>query len=101
MKTRKAQLVLYYTTREEVEPGVWEDVLKSQTVKATEESIFSRRRDLAMRDGLVLTARFAVRAHLVTDSFKYAELNGEKFKLHSVAKSLTAHETIVELGERV
>lgn len=100
MKTGKTQLKLYYTERVEIEPGIWEDKLKFQTVKATEQTIYARRRDLAMRDGIVLTARFTVRAHLVTDDFKYAEFNGYNFKLHNVERSITAHETIIELGER-
>lgn len=101
MKTGKTVITLGYDERQEVEPGVFETQELTQTVKATEESIFARRTDLATRDGITITARFSVKENLVTDTFKYAVWHKQKYKLHSVMKSVTTHETIVELGGRI
>lgn len=108
MKTGRTVITIGYNTREEVEPGVWENVITEKTVKASEQRIFQSRRDQALADNLVLTKRFKVRDHYAPDTavkkiqkVDYVTNDGVKYKVRSITEDPSKHFIIIETGEMI
>lgn len=101
MKSSRTSLILVYNKRIEVEKGVYENSLSEKTVKAEEEQVFQARRDKAMAEGYVITARFIVRDGLKEDNLDYAIWKGKKYKVNSMNAMVDKHFMIIELGELI
>lgn len=99
MKSTRFVLELGFNVREEVEPGVWENNVKSKKVKAEQERIFQQRADQAKLQGTPINARFRIRGHYDEGSLDYARFNGQRFKILSITPQLENHYTVIELGE--
>jgi hypothetical protein len=102
MKSTRVSLKLVYTSREEIEKGVWEDVQTEKVVKAEREKVYQRRLDQAKAEGLVINARFKIRQSADNDKeLKYATFKGDRYKVASLNESVEDHFLIIELGEMI
>lgn len=101
MRSTRVAITLFYNEPIEVEPGVWQDVLTSKKVKAEEEQIYQRRKDVAFAEGFVITARFRIRSNLFKGDLKYVEWQNKKYKVNTVFEELETHYTIIEIGQLV
>jgi hypothetical protein len=101
MRSTRTAITLGYETRVEVERGVFETQVTEKKVKAEQERIFQRRLDQAMLEGIVITARFRIRAHLVDSNLKYTVWQGNKYKVNSIYDDNESHFSVIELGELI
>jgi len=93
---------LGYNTREEVENGVWETSVTWVKAKASEQRIYQRRTDQALKDGLPLTKRFQVRGHHITQrGLDYVKVDGVTYKVRSVTVDTSSHYAIIETREQL
>jgi hypothetical protein len=99
MKTSRLSIILGYDERVETEPGVFDTQITEKKVKAEQEAIFQSRRDDALNEGNVITARFRIRSNLIKNTLRYVIWNGKKYKLRSAVDDVTSHFTVIELGE--
>jgi hypothetical protein len=99
MKSSREVITLAYNEREEVQSGVWENHLTMRTVRAQSERVYQSRRDRAMLDGQVITARFKIRESLSSETLDYVEWRGKKYKVSGIAPDTAAHFTVIEIGE--
>jgi len=101
MKSNRVALILAYDERQEVEPGVWENQLITKKIKAQKERVYKRRLDLALQEGMQITARFSVRSNEVQPNLKYVTYKGQNFKVNLVNKDIDGHFAIIEIGELI
>ncbi len=101
MKSTRCSITLYLDARQEVERGVWENKLTSKTVKAEQEQVYQRRRDTAMLEGFVITARFIIRAENISGELKYVGWQGNKYKVNQVTENVANHFSVIEIGEMI
>jgi hypothetical protein len=101
MKSGREAITIAYNEREEVEPGVWENKLTTMKVRAQSERVFQSRRDRALADGLVITARFRIRENLSGKTLDYVGWRERKYKVSSMSVDTIEHYTIIEIGELV
>lgn len=100
MRSSRTAITISYTTREEVEIGVWENVETKRTIKAEQEQLYQRRIDQAQAEGLTLTARFKIRSSFSSGiEIKYVEWKGARYKVSSVVNNIDSHYMIIEIGE--
>ncbi len=100
MRSSRTAITISYTTREEVEAGVWENVESEKTIKAEQEQLYQRRIDQAQAEGLALTARFKIRSNLASGiEIKYVRWKGDRYKVSSVVNNIESHYMVVEIGE--
>lgn len=103
MRSSRTVIKIFYKKRVEVSLGVWED--KDQTpvtVKAEQEQIYQQRRDQAMAEGLVITARFRVRlGGLISGEVDRIEWQGGTYKARQVTDSIDSHYSYIEAGEMI
>jgi len=102
MKVRNKIATLAYSTRQEVEPGVWENVETLVPVKCIEEQVYARRQDEALLNGKPITARLRIRDNLVpATGLDYVLFAGLRYKIRNITASVTSHYTVIELGELI
>lgn len=101
MKSTRVAITLFYNELVEIENGVWENSLTEKKVKAEEEQVYQKRRDMAFAEGFVITARFMIRSNLFHGDLKYVEWNGKKYKVNTVDEDSENHYTVIEIGELV
>ncbi|MBL1223731.1 phage head completion protein [Enterococcus sp. BWR-S5] len=100
MRLSRTAITISYTSREEVEAGVWENIESQKTIKAEQEQIYQRRIDQAQAEGLALTARFRIRSSFSSGiEIKYVEWKGARYKVSSVVNNIESHYMIIEIGE--
>lgn len=101
MKSKRMAVTIAYNERKEVEKGVWEDALVEKEIKAEEQYILQRRRDVALLEAKPITYRLRVRENYVTHDLDYVSVKGKKYKVQSVYPEVDSHYCIIELGELV
>lgn len=101
MKSTRTALTLGYVANDSVEDGVDEDKLEETKVKAEQLYMSNRRREVAMAEGVPITARFSVRSNLVKGNLKYALWKGSKYKVNNSFPNAEDHFTVIELGELI
>ena len=101
MMSSRVPIVLYINSPEEVSPGVFEPVYTPLKIKAEQEQISQRRRDLASYEGRVITARFRVKSYLITGAVDKVLWGGSTYKVNQVLENVEDHDSIIEIGELV
>ncbi|HAC4847874.1 TPA_asm: phage head-tail adapter protein [Listeria monocytogenes] len=101
MKSKRTAIILGYTTRIEVENGVWEDNIIEKKVKAQQQSIFQSRKEKAYLDGKPITARFEIRGMITNDNLNYVLWKGNKYKVRGIYPILDNHFSVIEIGELI
>ncbi|EAD5424299.1 phage head-tail adapter protein [Listeria monocytogenes] len=101
MRSKRTAIVLGYTTRIEVENGVWEDNIVEKKAKAQQQSIFQSRKEKAYLDDKPLTARFEIRGMIAKDNLNYVLWRGDKYKVRGIYPSLDSHFSVIEIGELI
>jgi hypothetical protein len=101
MISNKIQLTLEFSTRNEVEAGVFEDKLTDIDVRATKIQIYQKRLIQAMNDSVVVTGRYRIRDNYNLDSLKYIIVGGNRYKINTIYSKISNHYVEIEAGEQV